>query len=783
VGTTLVRKVLLQISADDGDTETKLDNIQRKADELARDHPELTPRINTAAASAKLAVLRKELKDTQNQSNDSRTSIKDLAQALNSQLHDGLTGGIEDMSGMQKVMAAFDLATGLAEPLLAGVTVGVMGLASGLVSAGAGAGIFGAVAYEAISSLSGPISNATADLNKMGTATTLKQQNADAKAFESTLKGLSGPQKQLVTGIANAESGWDFFVKTAANGVDSTLAPALREVPLALHDASEFLGPVESGLSKVISLFNKGFASSGTQGFIKELAADSGPDLEKLSVMLGHIVTGIDGILQAFLPMSGSVLSGLDKITAKFSTWGTTLTSHSGFKDLMSMFKQDTPILLKLLSNLGSIIRIVASEMTGMDTAANSRTLLQLATTISGLVNSLLQAHPQLVWLILYLKMGASGFGKLRDSVKAANSAIGDLQTAKKALGQFTTGFGDATKAADDATGAWGTWGGKMSSVLGGVKSLAISAAQKLGLIKVAEEGVTEATEGETAAQEGLDVAMDANPIGIIILAVAALAVGIYELAKHSEAFRAFWKAAWKDISKSAVDAWHELDNDVLHPIEDGISTTVSFIKSHWQAVLVGILTGPIGVAALYIIDHWKSIETGAENTVSRVVSFFESLPGRIVRALGNLGSDLFRAGVSAISGLLSGAGSMIGRGESMMAGWGHDLLNALGSPFGMHFSEPSEALQVIKAGRNIPLGLAAGMDAGLGTATAAAARVARAAQIGSAHSPALAGGYGSGRGATIQIEWVGGQGDQQFLTWIKKNIRIRGGNVDNMGR
>ena len=780
MATTLVRKLQLQIRADDGDTETKLDRIQSKADELARDHPELAVRINTAAAAAKLGVLRKELKDTQNQSDKSSFSFRNLGQAVNNATV-GLPTGIGEMTMFQKVIAGLNLATGLAEPLLAGATVGIMGLASGLVSAGAGAGIFGLVAKEEFSAVSTNITSATAALNTMGTATTLKEQTADAKAFNAALKGLSGPQRELVTGVANAESGWHFFIKDAADGVDRTLAPALREVPLALHDASEFLGPVESGLSRIISMFNKGFAGSTQQGFIKELAADSGPDLEKTAIAIGHVTTGIEGILKAFLPMSGSVLGGLDMITAKFSTWGQTLTSHNGFQDLMTMFRQDTPVVMKLLSNLGSIIRIVISQMTGMDTAANSKTLLQLAAAVSGFVNSLLKAHPQLVWIALYLKMAADSGGKLISTVKGISSTVKDLQTAKKALDNFAAGFGDAEKAADAATEGWGTFGGKVSSVLSGVKSLAMQAAQRLGLMKVATEGVTEATEGEAAATEGLDAAMDANPIGLIILAVAGLVIGIVELARHSEAFRAFWKAAWKDIEKAAVAAWHLLDDDVLHPIENAIDRTVSFIRSHWQEVLVGVLTGPIGLAALYIVDHWREIETGAANMVTRVISFFESLPGKILHAVVGYNMLLFHAGQMVIQGLINGLASMGSALGGEAEHIGSSLLHSAESALGIGSPSKIAFWHGQMYGQGLINGLAS-MNSRVGTAaTHMATSVAQATQLGASRAPALA-GAGAG-GGKLQIEWVGGQSDQQFMSWIKRNIRIRGGDVDNLGR
>ena len=61
---TLVRSVMLKITADDGDAALKLDAIAAKAEELKALHPDLSPRIDTAEAQAKMAVLRDELKAT-----------------------------------------------------------------------------------------------------------------------------------------------------------------------------------------------------------------------------------------------------------------------------------------------------------------------------------------------------------------------------------------------------------------------------------------------------------------------------------------------------------------------------------------------------------------------------------------------------------------------------------------------------------------------------------------------------------------------------------------------
>jgi hypothetical protein len=224
---TLVKKVMLRIAADDGDTEQKLDKISAKADELGRKHPDLKVKIDTAAASAKLAALRMELKRTDDEAKDSKLRFGALGGALNG-LTLGIPRGVGEMSMFGKVMAGLNVATGIGEPLVAGLTVAVGGLSAGLVSAGAGLGVFGLVAKSVWSGVSKNISAATAAENKMASARTLKQQTADAKQFAAALKGLDPGQRSLVIGAANAESGWHSFVQSSAGGVASVLVPALN---------------------------------------------------------------------------------------------------------------------------------------------------------------------------------------------------------------------------------------------------------------------------------------------------------------------------------------------------------------------------------------------------------------------------------------------------------------------------------------------------------------------------------------------------------------------------
>lgn len=149
------------------------------------------------------------------------------------------------------------------------------------------------------------------------------------------------------------------------------------------------------------------------------------------------------------------------------------------------------------------------------------------------------------------------------------------------------------------------------------------------------------ATKAAAAAQWLLNVAMDANPIGLIIVGVAALVGGFILLWTHFKGFRDFWIDAWNIIKESFLfvfnfikDHWKLILAILLgpvglavdaivthwHAIEHGVEAMINFIKAHWR-LIIEILLGPLGVAIVLIIDHFHQIQ----NVVMTVVRFIKS--------------------------------------------------------------------------------------------------------------------------------------------------------------
>ena len=670
----------------------------------------------------------------------------------------------KDAGMASKAMSGFSLATGLLEAPLSGLIVGVGGLAAGLVAAGAGLGVFGLVAKSnltAASTAATAVQTAQTAYNS-AIATGTKHSTAYAaeqKAILSAYAQLSPAQVQLSKNIGSAQNSWQSFVQSNTSGVSKILSQGIGLLPKIFQSMQPFMAPVEKALGGLVGQLGKGLDSSGFKSFIAMLAGGAGPAITKLGQSVGHIAVGLGGVIRAFMPFAQVMLSGLDKVTAKFAQWGTTLTSHSGFQSLTSMAQKDMPLVIEIVKNLGGAVKNVASAMAGLSTASNSTGLLKLAAPLSQMVNWLSQANPELLNMGLYALAAGGAIGKMKPVFQGVKAGLDVVKGGASAFQDLSAGFSNSAAAASSATGVWGTVGGKISTAVTAIKGWGIWS-------KVAAA----ATRVWTGIQAAFDVVMDANPIVLIVIAIAALIAAIVLITMHSKAFRDFWKAAWHEIA-SVFDTVRHAIAKGFDFITSAASKAFGWVKGHWP-LLLAILTGPIGLAVLFIVRHWDQILSGAQHMIGSLVSWFAGLPGRILAAIGDLGSLLYKAGVQAIKGLISGAGSMIGSGVSTLEGWGHDLASAITSPFGIHLSEPSEAAIMIKAGKNIPAGLAKGVRAGMPDMSSTMAKVAGMV-TGRAGGAA---GYGGGAGGRQQLEVLLTMSNNALLKAMQVTVREAGG-------
>lgn len=143
------------------------------------------------------------------------------------------------------------------------------------------------------------------------------------------------------------------------------------------------------------------------------------------------------------------------------------------------------------------------------------------------------------------------------------------------------------------------------------------------------------AVELATAIQVAFDAAMDANPIGLIVLAIAALAAGVVYAYTHFATFRDVIKEAWQIIQDVISVAW----NDVIMPVFNAIVTVVDFVAAHWKAfaigigIAVGLILLPFALMIAAVVEiglHWRQIldamQTAWHNTWNAILAAWNTV-------------------------------------------------------------------------------------------------------------------------------------------------------------
>lgn len=111
------------------------------------------------------------------------------------------------------------------------------------------------------------------------------------------------------------------------------------------------------------------------------------------------------------------------------------------------------------------------------------------------------------------------------------------------------------------------------------VATIATAAAQKVAAV---------ATKVWAGAQWLMNAALDANPIGITVLAIAALVAVVILIAKKTTWFQQIWSASWKWIKSAASNTWDFLKK-IPGWIQSAFSKVANFILAPYKAAFNGI--------------------------------------------------------------------------------------------------------------------------------------------------------------------------------------------------
>ncbi|WFN94177.1 tape measure protein [Gordonia sihwensis] len=241
-----------------------------------------------------------------------------------------------------------------------------------------------------------------------------------------------------------------------------------------------------------------------------------------------------------------------------------------------------------------SFEQLVGAINSGMGTYAQEmgQTLpAKLANMKTALASAAATALEPIIPLVTRLADAlTTGFKKATPAIKLVQNALAEFGGWVKRNQEWITPLAAAIGAA--AT-AWGVWTG---------------AIKLWNLV----------TKGAMAVQAAFNAVMAANPVMLVVMAIAALVAGLVVAYKRSAAFRNVVQGAWNGIKNAALAAW----NNVLKPAIDGlvagfkwvwqaVQPVINFVKRFWQVLLFGL--GPIGAIIgiiVQLVKHWDTVKT-----------------------------------------------------------------------------------------------------------------------------------------------------------------------------
>ena len=181
------------------------------------------------------------------------------------------------------------------------------------------------------------------------------------------------------------------------------------------------------------------------------------------------------------------------------------------------------------------------------------------------------------------------------------------------------------------------------------------------------------ATQGMTLAQKLLNLAMAANPVGIVITVIAGLIAALVTLFATNEDFRNKVIAIWEKVKEVAMNVFGAIADFFTVTIPNAFNALINFVKTNWQGLLL-LIVNPFAGAFKLLYDNCEGFRNFIDELVANIQQFFADLwTGicSIFQGVGQWFKDRFTEAYNNTTAVFSAIGGWFG------ARW-QDIKNAL---------------------------------------------------------------------------------------------------------
>ena len=208
----------------------------------------------------------------------------------------------------------------------------------------------------------------------------------------------------------------------------------------------------------------------------------------------------------------------------------------------------------------------------------------------------------------------------------------GQLTILKSQLQELAISFGDLLNAMPDGVKRVIMIVALLAAALGPVLIIIGKTLSAIGTIMTWAPKLAGAISAVKGAFAALSATMMANPIAIVIAAIAALVAAFIYLWNTNEEFRQFWIRLWNEIKEVAVQVWTAV-SQFLVSAWNGIRNTAvavwngirDFFSSLWAGIKT-LFTTVVTAISTFLVGAWNGIRATVMAVWNAISAFFGSV-------------------------------------------------------------------------------------------------------------------------------------------------------------
>ena len=120
-----------------------------------------------------------------------------------------------------------------------------------------------------------------------------------------------------------------------------------------------------------------------------------------------------------------------------------------------------------------------------------------------------------------------------------------------------------------------------------------------------------------------------ANPIILVIAAIAALVAAFIWAWNNIDGFKEFWINLWETVKQAAIDGWNAVVNFFTVSVPQWFNSVVSWFKQLPSTIGQWLLK-VVAKAALWVVQMKQKAQAAGRNFLTAVINFIKQLPGKV---------------------------------------------------------------------------------------------------------------------------------------------------------